>query len=106
MNIDDIPTGRVLKAREFFALRADAIPFIPELHRDDCEDVTCVRCVEAQPSIIQAERDAAEKARRDAFAEEQRLYRELDADSYWPMPGCVCPVCPPAGVTIPRAGTE
>ncbi|NWF25298.1 hypothetical protein HW130_03295 [Streptomyces sp. PKU-EA00015] len=42
--------NRPLSAREFFSLPTSGVPFIPELHADDCDDVDCVRCVD-QPRI-------------------------------------------------------
>jgi hypothetical protein len=45
-----IPSGRPLTAREFLSLPTSGIPFIAELHVDDCEDTSCVRCVD-QPQI-------------------------------------------------------
>lgn len=41
---------RPATAREFFAaLDPNARPYIPELHEDDCEDVTCARCIDPTP---------------------------------------------------------
>lgn len=43
-------TSRPATAREFFAaLDPNAQPYIPELHKDDCEDVTCARCIDPTP---------------------------------------------------------
>lgn len=38
-------TNHPLSAREFFAaLDPNATPYIPELHEDDCDVVTCASC--------------------------------------------------------------
>lgn len=66
-----IPTGRPLSAREFFSLPTSPTPFIPELHADDCDDTSCVRCVPA-PQIarldVPAEQVAAEAVLHGALA--------------------------------------
>ncbi len=47
-------TGRPLTAREFLALPTSPLPFIPELHADDCDDTTCARCRVLTPSNLYA----------------------------------------------------
>lgn len=48
------PNAEPVTAREFFAaIDPSAPPYIPELHDDDCEDVTCARCIAPAPSTTQ-----------------------------------------------------
>ena len=80
--------NRPLSAREFFALPTSGIPFIPELHTDDCDNVDCVRCVD-QPQIarldVPAELVSAEAilreslARHAAYGNEDEVVADADA---------------------------
>lgn len=53
-----------LTAREFLAAIDPAHPFIPEMHTDDCDDTSCVRCVPTLDEQLSAARaQTAEQAR-------------------------------------------
>ncbi|MGY5127365.1 hypothetical protein [Streptomyces nigrescens] len=44
------PNTGLGSARDIFAaIDFNAPPYIPELHQDDCEDVTCARCIAPTP---------------------------------------------------------
>ena len=83
-----IPTGRPLSAREFFSLPTSGVPFIPELHTDDCDDVDCARCVTPAPlaaldvplPTVAAEAVLCESlARHAAYGNEQEVVADADA---------------------------
>ncbi|WP_406215058.1 hypothetical protein [Streptomyces decoyicus] len=115
-------------ARDFFAaIDLDAPPYIPELHQDDCEDVTCTRCIDPTPLSaadryvlgrdgvfatlfdqqerrLVVENSTEENCRKvrdqliahhdGQLAEQRHQYLDLDADSAFTVPGCIC-ACPP-----------
>lgn len=43
-----------MSAREFLAATDPSRPFIPEMHDDDCDDTTCIRCQVLTPSNLYA----------------------------------------------------
>jgi hypothetical protein len=49
-----------LTAREFLSLVDPSRPFIPELHEDDCDDVSCARCVKPASSTSAMDVPAAQ----------------------------------------------
>lgn len=98
--------NRPLSAREFLSLPTSGVPFIPELHADDCDDVTCVRCVKPPTSTSRMDVPAAQvaaefaalKAKRTTdglLAEQRHQYLDLDADSVCRPVGFNCPACLP-----------
>lgn len=75
-----------MNAREFLSATAQARPFIPELHVDDCDDVACVRCVKPAsstsamdvplPVVVAEVKALAEAARRKRQARAERVERK------------------------------
>ncbi|MFI7096786.1 hypothetical protein [Streptomyces lydicus] len=82
------PTPEVTARQFFAALDPNTPPYIPELHHDDCEDPDCTRCIELTPTSPQT------NATEGALAEQRHQLFDLDADSAYTVPGCIC-ACPP-----------
>ncbi|MFE7780316.1 hypothetical protein [Streptomyces nigrescens] len=85
-------------ARDFFAaLDFDAPPYNPELHADDCEDVTCARCIDPTPTpqpmtpelatAYEFYRLQQAQAVTDGRLAEQRHLLDADPDTAVPTPG-------------------
>lgn len=72
--------GRPLSAREFFSLPTSDVPFIPELHTDDCDDTSCVRCTPTIDRLdVPAEQVALEAVLRETVARHTAA-RDWDED--------------------------
>ena len=67
-------------------------PFIPELHRDDCEDVACVRCIptigspprtpgEWDVPLATVEQGVAAQVLREAIAHEAELHDDYEVSA-------------------------
>lgn len=76
-NPNPTPERRPLKAREFFALMfPNAVPYIPEAHRGDCEDTACTRCA---PAPLTPEREAIIRQQQPGdWLAEPWMIRETD----------------------------
>ncbi|MFE9850250.1 hypothetical protein ACFYPN_15770 [Streptomyces sp. NPDC005576] len=69
-----------------YLLDLTANPFIPELHHDDCDDESCVRCITPADADVNANVDQGAAARIAAgiAAEQRHLLYDADPDSTVP----------------------
>lgn len=83
-------------ARELLVALLAHDAWLPDLHRDVCEDDTCTGCdpqhlaEQAAQIIVDLKAIAARREREGLLAELRHQVYDLDADSAFTIPGACC----------------